>query len=665
MTIRRAVLFVVFLLAGSSGFAAPPVFESMGQPGVLSDRVTVVEGEDLDFVLQVGDPDGDPLSVEVEGLPDWLSFDAESRRVWGRAPLWAEDDEERNGQPGTFDVSFNVSDGTSTVSRTISFEILDAGWEDLSLAELVAARPLAEPCTFHTPVQLEHPEEQIIHSEYGGGVDLRRVCFGFTSQVPAFEESESDWSADLNCAYLPVSLAAASNVGAVVEGAYAQSFGESELAERAAAELGIPVLIIDRDWDWGRPSELMGPYIQRAAADRDPAELFYVFSVAHYIRGADALVTVINSYGDGDADYDTFQVVFAGLSKMGHTAFLTSGVDPDRVAGFLSAGAMGIDGNSQRLLAEVQGSVGSDPESHVGYLGVMTRSYVLDRYAQDAAEPDTLAVQTLGTDDSKDDPDNYTPKYSLLLNSMFLELPACLEAPPNAPHTLQTPIHSQMWRMILAHLFLGRPLGEIESIRQVKEADGIRIQARISAATQVRAVTLWYTGTTDLEVSHWSDFVSRPMEGADGLYEVTVPSDSTAYLVQVEDSAGPVKGIFSSATLPVNRDYPLLPIPPDEVDDTRLVRSGQGNGLEWTNPSSDDFVGVLIVADDGTYPESPLEGRVVYDGGGESAVDDQGSLVTKYTVFSYDAPGNYSEGRRLSFLSDEPRLPEGRAGRTG
>ena len=664
MRATKILSFVLFLMSGSTLGAAPPVFSTMGQPGVLSDRVTVCEGEELDLLIEVADPDGDEIVLQAENLPNWLSFDPLSRRLRGVAPYWSEDSEERDAQPGTFDISFLAEDGLFSVEKIISVEILDADWEELSLAELVEARPLQVPSRPHTPVELQHTSEEIIHSDFGGGVDLRKVCFAFRSQTPAVEGWEDDWVSRMNCAYLPTGSPAAEGAGAVVEGAYSRDFGERELAERAAAELGIPVLIIDRDWDWGYPSDLMGPYDQKASEEGDPAYLFYLFSSSHYIRAGDALITVIRQYTDWDVDYDTFRLAFTGLSKLGHTAFLSAGIDPDRVVGFLSAGAIGFDGNSGRLLGRVQGATGISPEAHVGYLGTMMRSYVLDRYAQEAADPDTVAVFTLGTDDNKGDPSDYTPKYGLLMGSMMLALPNCLGSMPNAPHTTQTPIVSEMWRMLLAHLFLGRPLSGIESLHQQRLDAGLQITAKISDVTIPEAVKIWYTSGNDLDTSHWNEFEAADMSGSEGVFRATIPATSTAYFVQLLDSADGVDGILTSAPEPVDRNYPLLPIAPDDVGSFSAINTSRGIRLQWNNPSSDDLEGVLIVAKEGEVPADPLDGRVVYDGTQNEYVDLQpapSSGTVYYRAFTYDIQGHYSSGVSCNAPGFKARLPEGRS----
>jgi len=661
--LRELFASCFMLILAIPGVAAPPVILTVGQEGSLSDRLAVAEGEMVSFKVEAGDPEGDTLLWSAEGLPQWLSLDPETGTISGRAPSWPEDTDERNRQPGAFDITINVTDGSWTVRKIVTVEVQDAGWPSMSLAELVAARPLATPCPFHTPVDLVNPRQETVHSDFGGGVDLHRICFGFTSQVPGVEGWEDDWVSDKNCAYLPIERPPVDNVGAVVEGCYSGNFGERDLGERVAAELGIPVLVIDQDWEWDHPSNLMGPYDQYAAETRDPRVLFYIFSTAHFIRSADALVTVIDRFTDWDADFDDFRVAFTGFSKLGHTSFLTSGVDPDRVAAFMSAGAAGSDGNSGRLLGGLQGATGISPEAHPSYLGTMMRAFVLDRYAQDAADPGTVVIRTLGTDDHKDDPADYTPKYSLRTGSELITLPYRQGCLPNAPHTTRTPINSAMWRMLLAHVFLGRPLSAIDSVSQRETENGLEITARISGEPTVREVRLWSTEQGDRDIGHWDGFVSQTMREGEGFYRAVIPSESTAYFVELLDTAMDVDGIISTAPEPVDRDYPLLSIPPDEVTDFGGEVDGGVVRLHWKLPESEDLAGVLVIAGVSAANPGPLDGSVIFDGLGESTQEPrpENMLHATYIAFTYDNEGNYSEG--VSFtLGSQPRLPEGRAG---
>lgn len=55
----------------------PPVIS--GEP-----RVSVLEGEDYEFVPTASDPDGDPLIFNVSGKPGWMDFDSQTGRLSGQ-----------------------------------------------------------------------------------------------------------------------------------------------------------------------------------------------------------------------------------------------------------------------------------------------------------------------------------------------------------------------------------------------------------------------------------------------------------------------------------------------------------------------------------------------------------------------------------------------------
>jgi len=186
--------------------------------------------------------------------------------------------------------------------------------------------------TVGTAVTLRNVTDTIVWSNYGGGKNLRLITFGFTSQTPDITGWESDWAAETNYAFLPINGPAVENAGAMVEGEYGGAWGERYQAERACAELNIPVLIINRDWYDGQAVDLMNKYDTKAQELRNPEYLFYVFAAAHYLRAADALITIIDTMTDWNVSYEDFQVAFTGHSKFGHTCYTAVAADPDRVA---------------------------------------------------------------------------------------------------------------------------------------------------------------------------------------------------------------------------------------------------------------------------------------------------------------------------------------------
>jgi len=68
--------------------------------------------------------------------------------------------------------------------------------------------------------------------------------------------------------------------------------------------------------------------------------------------------------------------------------------------------------------------------------------------------------------------------------------------------------------------------------------------------------------------------------------------------------------------------------------------------LTWQNPPDSDFVGVRILRKTTSYPVSPTDGTLVYNGKKTSSVDTKLSNTQTYyyTIFAYDKVPNYSQG---------------------
>jgi len=53
---------------------------------------------------------------------------------------------------------------------------------------------------------------------------------------------------------------------------------------------------------------------------------------------------------------------------------------------------------------------------------------------------------------------------------------------------------------------------------------------------------------------------------------------------------------------------------PPPITNFNATVVGESIKLTWTNPDDTDFVGVRIVRKDSSYPSSPSDGLVVYEG---------------------------------------------------
>lgn len=81
--------------------------------------------------------------------------------------------------------------------------------------------------------------------------------------------------------------------------------------------------------------------------------------------------------------------------------------------------------------------------------------------------------------------------------------------------------------------------------------------------------------------------------------------------------------------------------------------------LEWQNPEASQFEGVWISRSDKFFPTDRMEGKMVYEGDGESFVDNSVSKdkTYYYSVFSYDEDGRYSSGSLVSVSVGEAKRP--------
>jgi hypothetical protein len=96
--------------------------------------------------------------------------------------------------------------------------------------------------------------------------------------------------------------------------------------------------------------------------------------------------------------------------------------------------------------------------------------------------------------------------------------------------------------------------------------------------------------------------------------------------------------------------------PPANVSDFSAEPGDKQIKLSWKNPSDADFEGVRIVRSTNFYPENPQGGILVYDGNGESFLDEglENGVRYYYTAFTYDRAKNYSSGAIVSGVPHKP-----------
>ncbi|MCX6806825.1 MAG: hypothetical protein NT135_01745 [Candidatus Berkelbacteria bacterium] len=104
--------------------------------------------------------------------------------------------------------------------------------------------------------------------------------------------------------------------------------------------------------------------------------------------------------------------------------------------------------------------------------------------------------------------------------------------------------------------------------------------------------------------------------------------------------------------------------PPSNISNLSATVSGQDIILAWQNPSDADFNGVKIQHSTSDYPSSPDVGTNIFSGLATTYTDKSLELNKRYyyTVFTYDAAGNYSSGAIVSAIileeSETPPSPE-------
>lgn len=102
--------------------------------------------------------------------------------------------------------------------------------------------------------------------------------------------------------------------------------------------------------------------------------------------------------------------------------------------------------------------------------------------------------------------------------------------------------------------------------------------------------------------------------------------------------------------------------PPANVTNFEAIPGDSQITLKWQNPSEGDFDKVVIIRSDKFYPQDLREGKIIYDGKGNSFLDTGLNNGTRYyyTIFAYDIVGNSSSGAVASaipFKGIPPEIP--------
>jgi len=515
--------YLITTFKAPEGFQPPAAFR-------LADyklrETSAVEGSTVEFSLAAKNAAGKPLTYTAAGVPSWAKFNAAARIFWGTAPRWDKNPEVRKAQQGTFDVCFKASDGGQTL---VTISVLDAGWKAQTVAELLSDKKIG------TPVELRNIREETIKSKFGGGKEVRKVTFDFTSQVVNLPGYEDDWEHKDALAYLPVEKPAAPNAGAVGTG------NRQEFGERACAELGLPVLIFGPFADGENTQTKFEKYVKKASETRNPRHTIFVQSAAMFARGTDALVTLMKKLTQWPASYQDFKVVYTGGSKFGYTSWVAAAGDR-RTVGIVPGAFENGDHDAYRLLQREEGRAlpwrCPASEGAGDYAGIMSR-FFLEPVTIQGQLPNCRALLTGGTADRA-----VHPKFAITEFEKNLKVPHRVCYVPNLGHSMDGERHSACWLMWLAHCFLGRPVSAIDALRHRSEGDGFVVEAQVSGKPSVQEVAAWATEAGDTDWKRWKSYPMQP--GEKGLYRGQIPADSQAYLVEVRDTADGVKGVITS-----------------------------------------------------------------------------------------------------------------------
>ncbi len=419
-------------------------------------------------------------------------------------------------------------------------------------------RSIKEPSTLQTHII----RDEIVESKARSDKQVRVIELTFVSQ----EWHGTVWEHPAHI-YLPPDYRPDGKVGIIgtsagffqeVEGTRQTIPGteldtEAEYAEGTALDLGMPIMLFATPADliFGyEESDLMGYALQEMQKTQDLSWFPYIPIVTSYLRA----ITVMQSMPDIRAQ----QAVLLGCSKRGYSVCISTGVDPERVAGVMSTCYYGGNilyevatkfasfGPGVRGPTEERMGPGFQPankalkavNSPAGFLVTMA----FDPYIwRDQIKSAYLVA--LGTNDqfySLGAPNGMMPELSGDKAFLYID---------NMPHTWISPKHLAAWRMWLAHCFQGRQMPTIEVATELKDAELV-VTARTTSPNQLTAVRLFhaYNKTLDWRFTTWTSIPMETVEG-EGAYTASLAlkeNENLAWYVEVEDYGTGGPGYISS-----------------------------------------------------------------------------------------------------------------------
>jgi len=173
--------------------------------------------------------------------------------------------------------------------------------------------------------------------------------------------------------------------------------------------------------------------------------------------------------------------------------------------------------------------------------------------------------------------------------------------------------------------------------------------------SETEAEVSWQTNQFATSVIFWGETLeyeigslSSSVPSSDHKFTITGLSSGKKYYYRIEstNASGQRAGLVGE-TLRTNVISDLKA--PANVTNLGSVAVLNGAEITWHNPSDSDLAGVKVVRSETFYPISVNDGDVIYDGLGESLIDQlQNEKIYFYSVFSYDLSGNYSSGALIA-----------------
>lgn len=172
--------------------------------------------------------------------------------------------------------------------------------------------------------------------------------------------------------------------------------------------------------------------------------------------------------------------------------------------------------------------------------------------------------------------------------------------------------------------------------------------------TPVISTVMWGT-TPDYEIGTLSETILNPSHQVK--IESLIPGKGYYYRIDFKDSlgrsVGQITSAFATKALPDNT-------PPVNPKITSVIVSVEKVILSWNNPKDLDFQGVRVMRSTYSYPRDPLEGKIIYEGKGNTVTDTklEEGFRYYYTIFAKDEKGNYSSGVVYLFDNKKARSEE-------